>query len=75
MEELNIKNVPQNKIKELVKNLDEGRAEFNGLVDILKRTAKNSNKSTTEFQNLFKKRLEGYAGNTFKIFETKSKDI
>ncbi len=72
LEELNIKNVPQNKIKELVKNLDEGRAEFNGLVDILKRTAKNSKGATTEFQNLFKKRLEGYAGNTFKIFETKS---
>jgi hypothetical protein len=72
IEELNIKNVPQDKIKELVKNLDAGRTEFNNLVDILKRTAKNSKGATTEFQNLFKKRLDGYAGNTFKIFETKS---
>ena len=72
IEELNIKNVPQDKIKELVKNLDAGRTEFNNLVDILKRTAKNSKNATTEFQNLFQKRLDGYAGNTFKIFETKS---
>ena len=72
VEELNIKNVSQDKIQDLVKNLDAGRAEFNSLVDILKRTSKNTKGATSEFQDLFQKRLSGYAGNTFKIFETKS---
>ena len=72
IKELDMKNVPKDKIKELVKYLDEGRNEFNNLVDILKRTSKNTKGATTEFQNLFNKRLSGYAGNTFKIFETKS---
>ena len=67
-----MKNVPKDKIKDLVKSLDDGRNEFNSLVDILKRTSKNTKGATTEFQNLFNKQLSGYAGNTFKIFETKS---
>ena len=72
IKELDMKNVPKEKIKELVKYLDDGRNEFNNLVDILKRTSKNAKGATTEFQNLFNKQLSGYAGNTFKIFETKS---
>ena len=72
IKELDMKNVPKDKIKELVKYLDQGRNEFNNLVDILKRTSKNAKGATTEFQNLFNKQLSGYAGNTFKIFETKS---
>ena len=72
IKELDINNVPKEKVTELVKYLDEGRNEFNSLVDILKRTSKNAKNATSEFQNLFNKQLSGYAGNTFKIFETKS---
>ena len=72
IKELDINNVPKEKVTELVKYLDEGRNEFNSLVDILKRTSKNAKNATGEFQNLFNKQLSGYAGNTFKIFETKS---
>ena len=72
IKELDMKNVPKDKITDLVKNLDAGRNEFNSLVDILKRTSKNAKSATSEFENLFNKQLSGYAGNTFKIFETKS---
>lgn len=72
IKELDMKNVPKDKIKDLVKSLDDGRNEFNSLINILKNTSKNTKGATTEFQNLFNKRLSGYAGNTFKIFETKS---
>ena len=72
IKELDMNDVPKNKVKDLVKNLDAGRNEFNNLVDILKRTSKNAKGAKSEFQSLFNKRLSGYAGNTFKIFETKS---
>ena len=72
IKELDMNNVPKDKVKDLIKNLDAGRNEFNSLVDILKRTSKNAKGATSEFKNLFNKQLSGYAGNTFKIFETKS---
>ena len=57
----------------LLNNLNAGRFEFNNLVGILKKTSGGANKNAQiELKELFKNRLEGYTGNTFKIFEHKS---
>ena len=71
--DLNIQNVSKNKISDLVKALDAGRREFSDLLDVLKRSSpKAAKQASKEFKGLFEKTLKGYAGNTFKIFETNS---
>ena len=60
--------------QELLANaLNDGRYELNNFLNILKQTSQGAGKTAqTELKELFKKRLEGYVGNSFKIFETKS---
>ena len=73
-----LKGLDQKKIgkdvqENLIENLNAGRYEFNNLVLLLNKTSKGAGKNAqSELKELFKNRLEGYVGNTFKIFETKS---
>ena len=70
---LDVKNVSKERKDLLIDGLNAGRKEFNNLVTILKQSTKGASKGAeTELQQLFKDRLEGYVGNTFKIFEHKS---
>jgi len=71
--ELEIKNVSKKSRVALGDALNDGRIELNNLLNLLKQTSKGASKTAqTELKELFKKRLEGYVGNSFKIFETKS---
>jgi hypothetical protein len=55
------------------RQLNTGRGELNSLIDILQQSSGGAGKGAQgELKELFKKRLEGYVGNTFQIFETKS---
>ena len=73
LEKLSVKNISEESQKLLVDALDAGRGELNNLINILQQTSGGTSKTAQgELKELFKKRLEGYVGNTFQIFETKS---
>ena len=73
LNKLEVKNVSKESQELLANALNDGRYELNNLLNILKQTSKGASKTAqTELKELFKKRLEGYVGNSFKIFETKS---
>ena len=73
LDKLEIKNVSKESRVALADALNAGRYELNNLLNILQQTSKGASKTAqTELKELFKKRLEGYVGNSFKIFETKS---
>jgi hypothetical protein len=73
IDQLDVKNVSKEQQELLADALNAGRGELNSLIDILQQTSGGAGKSAQgELKELFKKRLEGYAGNTFQIFETKS---
>ena len=73
IKKLEVKEIPKESQALLLDSLNAGRNELNNLVEILQKTSKGAGKtSQEELKNLFKKRLDGYVGNTFKIFETKS---
>jgi hypothetical protein len=73
IDQLDVKNISKEQQELLVDALNTGRGELNNLINILQQTSGGVAKSAqTELKELFKKRLEGYAGNTFQIFETKS---
>ena len=73
IQSLNQKEISKEMQETLLNNLNAGRFEFNNLVKILNKTSKGPTKTAqTELKELFKNRLEGYTGNTFKIFEHKS---
>tara|TARA_R110000824_G_scaffold383952_1_gene577711 strand:+ start:992 stop:5134 length:4143 start_codon:yes stop_codon:yes gene_type:complete len=70
---LEVKDISKDSQDLLVDALDAGRKEFNNLLEILQQTSKGAGKGAqTELKDLFKKRLEGFVGNTFKIFQHKS---
>ena len=59
--------------KDLVKNLDLAKGELNNLLGILQKNNKGgAKKAQAELKGLLSDRLEGYVGNTFEIFKTKS---
>ena len=71
--QLDVKNVSKEQQELLADALNAGRGELNSLIDILQRSSGGAGKGAQgELKELFKKRLEGYVGNTFQIFETKS---
>jgi len=73
VDKLDIKNVSKEQQELLESSLNAGRGELNNLINILEQTSGGAGKGAQgELKELFKKRLEGYVGNTFKIFETKS---
>ena len=73
IDQLDVKNISKEQQELLVDALNAGRGELNSLINILQQTSGGAGKTAqTELKELFKKRLEGYVGNTFKIFETKS---
>jgi hypothetical protein len=73
IQSLDQKEISKEMQETLLNNLNAGRFEFNNLVEILNKTSKGPTKTAqTELKELFKNRLEGYTGNTFKIFEHKS---
>jgi hypothetical protein len=73
IDELDVKNVSKDQQELLADALNAGRGELNNLIDILQRSSGGAGKGAQgELKELFKKRLEGYVGNTFQIFETKS---
>ena len=73
LNKLEVKNVSKESQELLANALNDGRYELNNLLNILKQNSKGASKTAeAELKELFKKRLEGYVGNSFKIFETKS---
>jgi hypothetical protein len=73
IDQLDVKNVSKEQQELLADALNAGRNELNSLIDILQQTSGGASKTAQgELKELFKKRLEGYVGNTFRIFETKS---
>ena len=73
IDDLELKNVDKESQELLLDALNAGRNELNNLLDLLQKTSGGAGeKAQTELKELFKKRLEGYVGNSFKIFETKS---
>ena len=73
IDQLDVKNVSKEQQELLADALNAGRGELNSLIDILQRSSGGAGKGAQgELKELFKKRLEGYVGNTFQIFETKS---
>jgi len=73
LDNLDVKNISKEQQELLVDALNAGRGELNNLMTILQQTSGGASKTAqTELKELFNKRLEGYVGNTFKIFETKS---
>ena len=73
IDQLDVKNISKEQQELLVDALNTGRGELNSLIDILQQSSGGAGKGAQgELKELFKKRLEGYVGNTFKIFETKS---
>jgi hypothetical protein len=73
IDKLDVKNISKEQQALLADALNAGRGELNNLIDILQKTSGGAGKTAqTELKELFKKRLEGYVGNTFQIFETKS---
>ena len=73
IDQLDVKNVSKEQQELLADALNAGRGELNSLIDILQRSSGGAGKGAQgELKELFKKRLEGYVGNTFRIFETKS---
>jgi len=73
IDNLDVKNISKEQQELLVDALNAGRGELNSLIDILQKSSGGAGESAqTELKELFKKRLEGYVGNTFQIFETKS---
>ena len=73
IDQLDVKNVSKEQQELLADALNAGRGELNNLIDILQRSSGGAGKGAQgELKELFKKRLEGYVGNTFQIFETKS---
>ena len=73
IDQLDVKNVSKEQQELLADALNAGRGELNSLIDILQQTSGGASKGAQgELKELFKKRLEGYVGNTFRIFETKS---
>ena len=70
---LKTKNISKENQELLVDALGAGRKEFNNLLEILGQTSKGAGKEAqAELKGLFSKRLEGFVGNSFKIFEHKS---
>ena len=73
VDKLDVKNVSKEQQELLEASLNAGRGELNNLINILQQTSGGTGKTAqAELKELFKKRLEGYVGNTFQIFETKS---
>jgi len=73
IDQLDVKNVSKEQQELLADALNAGRGELNNLIDILQRSSGGAGKGAqSELKELFNKRLEGYVGNTFQIFETKS---
>ena len=73
VDKLDVKNVSKEQQELLEASLNAGRGELNNLINILQQTSGGAGKTAqAELKELFKKRLEGYVGNTFQIFETKS---
>ena len=73
IDKLDVKNISKEQQELLADALNTGRGELNNLIDILQRSSGGAAEGAQgELKELFKKRLEGYVGNTFQIFETKS---
>jgi len=73
LNKLKVKDIPKESQDLLLDSLNAGRNELNNLVEILQKTSGGAGKTAQqELKKLFEKRLGGYVGNTFKIFETKS---
>ena len=73
IDKLDVKNISKEQQELLEASLNAGRGELNNLINILQQTSGGAGKTAqAELKELFKKRLEGYVGNTFQIFETKS---
>ena len=73
IDKLDVKNISKEQQELLADALNAGRGELNNLIDILQRSSGGAAEGAQgELKELFKKRLEGYVGNTFQIFETKS---
>ena len=73
IDKLDVKNVSKDSQDLLVDALNTGRGELNKLIEVLQKYSGGTSKTAeVELKELFKKRLEGYVGNTFQIFETKS---
>ena len=73
LKNLDAKNIKPKFKKDLVKNLSAAKGELNNLLGILQKNNKGgAKKAQTELKGLLSDRLEGYVGNTFEIFKTKS---
>jgi len=73
IDKLDVKNISKEQQALLADALNAGRGELNSLIDILQKSSGGvAEGAQGELKELFKKRLEGYVGNTFQIFETKS---
>ena len=67
------KNINEDQKNLLSGSLIAARGELNNLVTILQKNSKGFNKDAKkELKDLFSKRLEGYIGSTYEIFNTKS---
>lgn len=68
------KKIDPKSISVITKNLDDARFEFTNLVTILKNNQKGVEAATgtKDIQKLLKERVQGWVGNTYKIFQNKS---
>ena len=68
------KKIDSKSIDVLTKNLDDARFEFTNLISILKNNQKGVEAATgtKDIQKLLKERVQGWVGNTYKIFQNKS---
>jgi len=68
------KKIDTKSIDILTKNLDDARFEFTNLISILKNNQKGVEAATgtKDIKKLLKERVQGWVGNTYKIFQSKS---
>ena len=65
------KKIDPKSISIITKNLDDARFEFTNLITILKNNQKGVEAATgtKDIQKLLKERVQGWVGNTYKIFQ------
>ena len=69
---LGVKNLSKNYQKALLNNVNEGRQKFTELFQILDRVnPAQAKQAKNDFKKLLKKRVEGWLGSTYKIYEDK----
>ena len=69
------KKVSDESIGKIISSLDDGRAEVVKLIDILEQSVANKkivSSGSKEIKEIMKNKIQGWIGNTYKIFQTKS---